>query len=69
MKTLSFGDSQYFITFLDDYTCYCQTYILKKKSEALEKFKEFKTSAEVVLGIKIKAFRTDRDGECLSGLT
>ena len=39
---------------------------LKKNSEALEKFKEFKASAEAELGIKIKALRTDRGGEYLS---
>ena len=56
MKTLSFGGSQYFITFIDDHSRYCQTYFLKKKSEALEKFK---ASAEAELGIKIKTLRTD----------
>ena len=39
METLSFGGSRYFITFIDNYSRYCQTYFLKKKSEALEKFK------------------------------
>jgi len=40
--------------------------ISEEKSKALEKFKEFKASAEAELGIKIKALRTDRGGEYLS---
>ena len=56
METLSF---QYFITFIDNHSHFCQAYFLKKKSEALEKFKEFKASAETELGIKIKALRID----------
>ena len=66
MQTQSFGGSRYFITFTDDYLCYCYTYFLKKKSEALEKFKEFKASVENEFKIKIKALRADRGGEYLS---
>ena len=42
------------------------TYFLKKKSEALEKFKEFKEAVESETGVKIKALRADRGGEYLS---
>ena len=65
MQTQSFGGSCYFITlnFTDDYSRYCYTYFLKKKSEALEKFKEFKASE---FKMKIKALRTNRGGEYLS---
>ena len=66
MQTLSHGGSRYFITFTGDYSRYCQTYFLKRKSEALEKFKEFKESAENESGHKIKALRADRGGEYLS---
>ena len=51
MQTQSFGSSRYFITFTDDYSRYCKTYFLRKKSEALEKFKEFKASVETELGM------------------
>ena len=30
MQTQSFGGSRYFITFIDDYLRYCNTYFLKK---------------------------------------
>lgn len=66
MQTQSHGGSHYFITFTDDYSRYSMTYFLKKKSEALEKFKEFKETAENETGIKIKALRSDRGGEYLS---
>ena len=52
-----------FITFTDDYSCYCKTYFMRKKSEAFEKFKEFKEAAENESGLKIKALRADRGGE------
>ena len=35
MQTQSLGGSRYFITFTDDYSCYCRTYFLKRKSEVL----------------------------------
>ena len=41
-------------------------YFKKQKSEALDKFKKFKATAEKESGIKIKAVRTDRGGEYMS---
>ena len=66
MQTKSFGGSRYFITFTDDYSRCCKVYFLKEKSEALEKFKEFKASVETESGQSIKALRADRGGEYLS---
>ena len=60
---MSHGGSRYFITFTDDYSRYSMTYFLKKKSEALEKFKE---TAENETGVKNKALRSDRGGGYLS---
>ena len=65
MRTQSFRGSCYFITFTDDYSRYCRTYFLRRKSEAFEKFKEFKASVENESGMKIKALRADRGGEYL----
>ena len=42
MQTQSFGGSRYFITFTDNYSQYCKTYFLRKKSEALESLKNSK---------------------------
>ena len=55
MQTQSFGGSRYFITFTDDYLRYYKVYFLKKKSDALEKFKEFRASVENEFEPKIKA--------------
>ena len=66
MQTQSLGGSQYFITFTDDYSCYCRTYFLKSKSEALEKFNKFKVSVETESGMKIKAMRVDSGSEYLT---
>ena len=66
MQTQSFGGSSYFITFTDDHSRYCRTYFLKKKSEALQKFKEFKVAVKKETGMNIKALRSDRGDEYMS---
>ena len=66
MQTQSFGGSSYFITFTDDYSRYCKIYFLRKKSEALEKFKEFKVAVEKETSLNVKALRADRGGEYMS---
>jgi transposase InsO family protein len=52
-----------FITFTDDFSCYGYIYPLKERSEALDKFKIFKTKIENQHNIKIKIVRSDRGGE------
>ncbi|KAK8600692.1 hypothetical protein V6N12_050544 [Hibiscus sabdariffa] len=42
MNTQARGGFQYFITFTDDFSRYGYIYVMRHKSEALEKFKEFK---------------------------
>ena len=53
-------------TFTDDYSRCCKTYFIKRKSEALEKFKEFKLALQNESGMKIKALRADRGCEYMS---
>ena len=60
------GGFTYFITFTDDYSRYGFIYLIKHKSEALEKFKEFKSEVENQTDKKIKTLRSDRGGEYLS---
>ena len=57
---------EYFITFIDDYSRYGYVYLMKKKYEAFDKFKEFKAVSEKQLGRHIKSLRFDRDGEYMS---
>ena len=60
------GGKKYFFLIVDDYSRCMWVALLKEKSEALEKFKKFKTMAEAEKGVKIKCIRSDRGGEFTS---
>ena len=49
------GGYEYFITFTDDYSRFGYVYLMKRKFEAFEKFKEFKAEVKNQLGKRIKA--------------
>ena len=53
-------ESFYFITFIDDYTCYNHVYLISHKSEALDCFRRYKRLVENQLDKSSKALRTDR---------
>ena len=61
------GGYEYFITFTDDYSRFGYVYLIKRKSEAFENFKEFRVEVENQLGKRIKAIRSDRGGKYLLG--
>ena len=67
MSTQAKGGYGYFITFTNDYSRYGYVYLMKQKSEAFEKFKEFRAKVKNQLGNRIKAIRSDRGGEYLLG--
>jgi hypothetical protein len=58
----SVDDFDSFITFTDDFSRYGYIYPIKERSEALDKFKIFKTEVENQHNIKIKVVRSDRGG-------
>ena len=60
------GGYEYFITFTDDYLRYGYVYLMKNKSEALNKFKEFKAESEKQLRRHIKSLRSNQGGEYMS---
>ena len=62
------GGYKYFITFTDDYSRFGYVYLMKWKSEAFEKFKEFRAEVENQLGKRIKAIWSNRGGEYLLGV-
>ncbi|KAH9648407.1 hypothetical protein KPL70_025572 [Citrus sinensis] len=62
----SHGGARYFITFIDDFSRKLWVYILKHKSEALDKFKEWITLVENQIGRKVKRLRTDNGLEYCS---
>ena len=66
MTTHALGGYSYFITFIDDHSHYGYVYLMKHKSEAFEKFREFRSEVEKQLGKSIKILRSDRGGEYLS---
>ena len=67
MSTQAKGGYEYFITFTDDYSRYGYVYLMRRKSEVFEKFKEFRAEVKNQLGKHIKAIRSDRGGEYLLG--
>lgn len=66
MQTPSLAGSQYFLTFIDDFTRKTWVYFMKNKSEVFEKFRNFKALVENQSGLRIKFLRTDRGGEYIS---
>ena len=67
MSTSARGGYEYFITFIDDYSRYGYIYLMRHKSEAFEKFKEFKAEVENHRGKSIKSLQFDCGGEYLLG--
>ena len=59
------GGYEYFITLIDDYFRFGYIYLMKRKSKAFEKFKEFRAEVENQLGKHIKVIRSDRGFEYL----
>eukprot|EP00253_Pinus_taeda_P015702 PITA_15702 len=66
MQTPSLVGSQYFLTFIDDFTRKTWVYFLKNKSEVFEKFRNFKALVENQSGLHIKVLRTNIGGEYIS---
>ena len=59
------GGYEYFVTFIDDYSRYGYVYLMQRKSETFEKFKEFRAEVENQLGKTFKTLRSDHGGEYL----
>ncbi|KAL0457696.1 UNVERIFIED_CONTAM: hypothetical protein Slati_0396800, partial [Sesamum latifolium] len=60
------GGFFYFITFTDDHSRYGYVYLIRYKSEAFGRFKEYRLEVENQTNHKIKALRSDQGGEYLS---
>lgn len=61
------GGKSYFMLVVDDHSRYMWLELLARKDEALACFKKFRAVAELELGRRLKALRTDRGGEFNSG--
>ena len=66
MSTHAREGFSYFITFIDNLSRCGQVHLMKYKSEAFEKFREYKNEVEKQLGKSIKILRLDQGGEYLS---
>jgi ribulose bisphosphate carboxylase small subunit len=66
IRTCARGGYSYFIIFNDDFIRYGYVFLMRHRSESLEKFKEFQNEVENQLGKKIKTLRSDHDGKYLS---
>ena len=60
------GRYSYFIIFTDDRSRFGYVYLMKYKSEAFDKFKEYQRMVEKQTNKSIKTLRSDRGGEYLS---
>ncbi|KAL8104523.1 hypothetical protein AgCh_028663 [Apium graveolens] len=67
MSTQAMGGFSYFINFIDDRSRFGYVYLMKHKSEAFEKFKEYKHEVEKQTKHGIITLRSDRGGEYLNG--
>ena len=66
MQTTSLSGYVYYASFIDDYSCKTWIYLLKKKDEVFERFKEFKALVENLSKKKVKILRSDNGGEFTS---
>ncbi|CAM8964428.1 unnamed protein product [Rhodiola kirilowii] len=65
IKNLDFCN-RYFVSFIDDYSRMTWVFMMRHKSEAFNKFKQWKTLVENQIGKKIKRLRTDNGLEFCS---
>jgi hypothetical protein len=63
MQTRSLGGAFYFLLFIDDCTRYTWVYFLRRKSDAFEYFKEFRTMVGKQKGKSIKILHSNQGGE------
>ncbi|KMQ86502.1 rna-dependent dna polymerase [Lasius niger] len=66
MRTSSNAKALYFITFIDDYSRWCEIHFLKTKDEALEAFKKYKSYAKRKTGARILSLQSDNGGEYIN---
>ena len=61
------GGKKYYITFTDDKTHLSHLYLLRKKDEAFNTYKEYEAWVNTQLSAKIKTLHSDCGGEYLAG--
>ncbi len=66
MIATSLSGYDYYVSFIDDFSCKTWIYFLKSKDEVFAKFREFKALVENLSKRKIKTLRSDNGGEFTS---
>src|SRR5467141_3577077 len=64
IKTL--GNKSYYISFMDDKTCYTQTYLLALKSDTFKAYLKYEAWLHTKYGVTVKMLCSDRSSEYLS---
>lgn len=62
----TYDNYSYFVTFIDHYSNFCATYLLRKKSKVFEKFQIYVAMVEAKFGARVQNLRCDRGGEYVS---
>jgi len=60
---VSFQGASYFVIFIDDFSRKVWVYVLKKKADVFNTFKQLRVMVEKRTSRKIKCLRTDNEGE------
>jgi hypothetical protein len=66
VKVPTHSGYRYWVTLIDDFSCFKAVYLLKQKSETFAAFKQFKAWAENVTRAKLGTLRDDKGGEYMS---
>ena len=61
--TISYGGEKYYVLFVDDFSRKVWFYVLKRKVDVFNAFKQFWVMVEKRSGKTIKCLRTDNGGE------
>ncbi|KAK4397622.1 Retrovirus-related Pol polyprotein from transposon TNT 1-94 [Sesamum angolense] len=69
LNTQARGEFSYLITFTDNHSWYGYVYLMRYKSEAFGRFKEFNLKVEKQTGRKIEALRSDRGVRSMMSFT
>ena len=62
-STTSTAKHKYYVIFVDDFSCKCWIFFMQNKDQTFSKFCEFKAHVEKNTGRKVKALKSDNDGE------
>ena len=66
IQNVSLGGSRYFVSFIDDHTWHAWIYLIEKKSEVFDYFRDLKSFMETKTGRRIKCMWSDGGKEYFS---